>query len=624
MNLSIHKKYDMSKIICQQCKNQNKKETAFNEFYKCITCGLYLCPLCKTVHDKTHNVINIDKNYICSIHNEPYSKYCLDCRTNSCIQCSNIHKDHKNIYFGDIIPNIDEIKNKLKELRSSIDSFRQNINDIIKKLNNIVDNFEIYYKLNEFMVNNYKSKDRNYEILKNLNEINNCKSVFNALNDINNDNNIKNKLNKIFNIYNLMNNKEEEKENNEILIKNNLDENYLKENLCSNFNIVYDTLEEIKENMPNIKNFDFNKFLSYILLYEFNKNDDSDLRELILNKILSKNDLIKYSSQIINIIIEKIGVKCDPMGFDNNLKNISSENSQLFSLLNNSKNDFLEEVIMNVFERKVAKYFELIPTLDENDLENYYQIFYEQNENGKIVNKTGIIFDKSFSIFKDAIKNLEDITTQNQENYNLLKLYSIVYVKFYLYYMTYFLINNYHEMNNSFHDVIKYINEISNKEFSKVIKIYILKLIYNFKNNKFKELKNFDFEKRGITFYKEFEDLSQKEEIVLEYNILPSKLNEIVNYKKILQAYKENSKFNLDNKNLEILIDKYGLDLFLIMILNKVVSNLVLSNYDKNDNYINLCNYAKIIFKNKKYIIKELEKLLFLFFDSNNYKKIIL
>ena len=85
-------KYDMTKIICQQCKNQNKKETTFNEFYKCISCGLYLCPLCKTVHDKTHNVINIDKNYICSIHNEPYSKYCLDCRMNSCIQCGNSHK----------------------------------------------------------------------------------------------------------------------------------------------------------------------------------------------------------------------------------------------------------------------------------------------------------------------------------------------------------------------------------------------------------------------------------------------------------------------------------------------------------------------------------------------------
>ena len=294
----------MTKIICQQCKNQNKKETTFNEFYKCISCGLYLCPLCKTVHDKTHNLINIDKNYICSIHNEPYSKYCLDCRMNSCIQCGNSHKNHKNIYFGDIIPNIDEIKNKLKELRTYIDSFKQNINDIIKKLNSIVDNLEIYYKLNEFMVNNYKSKDRNFEILKNLNEINNCKSVINDLNDINNDKDVKNKLNKIFNIYNSMNFKgEDEKESNEIIIKNNLSENYSKENLFSNFNIVYETLEEIKENIPNIKNFDFNKFLSSVLLYEFNKNDDSDLRGLILNKILSKNDLIKYSSQIINIII---------------------------------------------------------------------------------------------------------------------------------------------------------------------------------------------------------------------------------------------------------------------------------------------------------------------------------
>ena len=200
-------KYDMSKVICQQCKKQNKKETTFNEFYKCLACELYLCPLCKTIHDKTHNIINIDKNYICSIHNEPYSKYCLDCRINSCIQCSNNHKDHNKIYLGDIIPDINEINNKMKELRNSIDIFKQNINDIIEKLNSIVDNFEIYYKLNEFMISNYPKKDRNFEVLKNINEINNCNSIINTLDNINNEKDIMIRLNKnsiILNVFSLV------------------------------------------------------------------------------------------------------------------------------------------------------------------------------------------------------------------------------------------------------------------------------------------------------------------------------------------------------------------------------------------------------------------------------------
>ena len=354
-------KYDMSKIICQQCKNQNKKETTFNEFYKCLTCELYLCPLCKTIHDKNHNIINMDKNYICSIHNEPYSKYCLDCRINSCIQCSNNHRNHNNIYLGDIIPNLNEINDKLKELRNSINIFKQNINEIIEKLNSIVDNFEMYYKLNEFMISNYPKKDRNFEVLKNINEINNCYSIINILDNINNEKDVIIRLNKILNLYNMMNNKDDI--NNEIIVKYNLKENDSNDNLCSNFNIVYETLEKIKGSTPNIKNFDFYKFLSSILLYEFNQNDHLEFRELILNKILSKNDLIKYSSPIINILIEKSGIKSSPLEFDKNIKNLKEGKSSLLSLLNKTKNDFLEEIIMNIFERKIIKYFELIPSL---------------------------------------------------------------------------------------------------------------------------------------------------------------------------------------------------------------------------------------------------------------------
>ena len=109
-------KYEMNSINCQNCKKINKSETTYNEFYKCLICNIYLCPLCKTIHDKSHNIINMDKNYICSIHNESYSIYCSDCKINSCIQCFNEkHKNHKKIFFADIMPNMDEINNKMKD-----------------------------------------------------------------------------------------------------------------------------------------------------------------------------------------------------------------------------------------------------------------------------------------------------------------------------------------------------------------------------------------------------------------------------------------------------------------------------------------------------------------------------
>ena len=368
---------------------------------------------------------------------------------------------------------------------------------------------------------------------------------------------------------------------------------------CSDLEIIYNTLEEIRDKIPEIRNVNFYKFLSSILLYEYNKNDFSNYRRLILKKILVKNDLIKNSSPLINSIIENAGIKCIPIEFEKNINNLKESKSPLISLLNEEKNEFLEQVIMNIFERKIIKYFELLPTNS----------------------KTGIILDKSFSIFKDTIKILDDISKENKEkNENLLKLYSIVYVKIYLHYLTYFIINNYQEINNNIPIIIQCVNDISNKEFSKVIKIYILKLIYNLKDVNYIEFKNCEFEKIGINFFKEIESLSKTNELVLSYNFLPAIKPEYQKYNEIVKAYMNNTILNKENKELENILKKCNLDLFLVFFLNKVISNLAIQDFDIKEEYTNLSEFVKIIFKNNNYS-KELEELLFLFFDSNNYKK---
>jgi len=72
---------DISKIICNNCKIKNKSNTDNNEFYRCNTCKINICPLCKSSHNKEHIIINYDnKNYICEIHNKEYVKYCKDCK----------------------------------------------------------------------------------------------------------------------------------------------------------------------------------------------------------------------------------------------------------------------------------------------------------------------------------------------------------------------------------------------------------------------------------------------------------------------------------------------------------------------------------------------------------------
>ena len=51
---------DESKIICEKCKNNNKSKTFKNKFYICTSCKVNICPLCKTIHDKSHNIIDYD------------------------------------------------------------------------------------------------------------------------------------------------------------------------------------------------------------------------------------------------------------------------------------------------------------------------------------------------------------------------------------------------------------------------------------------------------------------------------------------------------------------------------------------------------------------------------------
>jgi hypothetical protein len=61
---------DISKIKCDKCKKNNKFNTFNNEFFICYKCKMNLCPLCKSIHEKKHTIINYDNiNYFCNKHN---------------------------------------------------------------------------------------------------------------------------------------------------------------------------------------------------------------------------------------------------------------------------------------------------------------------------------------------------------------------------------------------------------------------------------------------------------------------------------------------------------------------------------------------------------------------------
>ena len=132
-----------------------------------------MCPLCNTQHNKNHKVIDYDKkNFICNIHREKYNSYCKRCEMNLCFFCENNHKNHGKIYFGEIVPNKNNIEDELKEFRKKIVKMNEIINNFINILKKIHDYMEIYYKINNDILNNYDLNNRNYETFQNIKQIN--------------------------------------------------------------------------------------------------------------------------------------------------------------------------------------------------------------------------------------------------------------------------------------------------------------------------------------------------------------------------------------------------------------------------------------------------------------------
>ena len=186
---------DESKITCDSCI-KNKSEVYGNKFYRCFTCNQNLCPICKCEHiNKKHKILDYELiKYKCGFHNENFISYCNNCRQNLCMLCEANHdKGHEIIDYKNIMPNVENIKNTIINLRSKIDKIKNCINDMVKMFNEVKDNIELFYNINFNLLCNFNSQNRNYQIIQNINSINNY-DIIKDINQIDSDKSINNKL----------------------------------------------------------------------------------------------------------------------------------------------------------------------------------------------------------------------------------------------------------------------------------------------------------------------------------------------------------------------------------------------------------------------------------------------
>ena len=159
---------------------------------------------------KKHELLDYNNiNYMCLNHKDFYVSYCQDCKINLCMKCESKHNNfHRIINFKTIFPDEEQIKEDIKLFRKKIDKFKEIITKLINILNNVSLNIEKYYKIIFNLLNDYDSRKRNYEILKNINSIKDFISNKDIENIINADKNYRFQFDNIIDIYQKINIKE--------------------------------------------------------------------------------------------------------------------------------------------------------------------------------------------------------------------------------------------------------------------------------------------------------------------------------------------------------------------------------------------------------------------------------
>ena len=269
-------KINISNIICNKCKIKNKGNSTKNDFYKCLNCNQNLCLLCRANHNINHNIIKYDlKNYICQKHNEPFIKYCKACNKNYCFSCEEEHDKHETISLSELRPNIDEVKNNLIKMKKEIDLFNNKVKKIIKKLNELISIMNIYYEINNNILNSYNKQNRNFQIFQNINNININNEFFQELIKINNIENIDEQSFNIIELSNKINSN-----NNDININNDTNEIIQIQNIKNKPELTQ-LIPIFQEGLKKIK---LNKKNSTILLLGLDNSGKSTLLSLLIGE----------------------------------------------------------------------------------------------------------------------------------------------------------------------------------------------------------------------------------------------------------------------------------------------------------------------------------------------------
>ena len=184
-------KINISNIICDKCKANNKGSVMDNKFYRCLDCKINLCPLCQKNHDKEDYMIDHDRIiFNCMEHKVALTKFCKNCKLNICDSCKEEHKNHEFIDYNDINSDKTKLKDELKEQQKIIEELDNIPKEIEKIFQKVKESFQLAYQIKKRILDNYCIHRRTYQVLMNLKRIRENNIVIKDLQGIVNQDNI--------------------------------------------------------------------------------------------------------------------------------------------------------------------------------------------------------------------------------------------------------------------------------------------------------------------------------------------------------------------------------------------------------------------------------------------------
>ena len=360
------------------------------------------------------------------------------------------------------------------------------------------------------------------------------------------------------------------------LIQNEI--SYLNQNKNIDNGNVNRNLQEILEKeyqflqnrLKNEKKY-YNIILSFFGI-KLNQIYNEQYHKKILEIVLSDQNLIQKAHSIFSIIFDKNIISPKLLKEEENNKEqllenylkFTNEENDLFQLLENQKeNIILNDIILYLFESYVNLYFDSI-----------------KGEEEIIINKT--IFDLSLDYLNKSLCFIDSVLKKNENilYQHLGFLLSVAYSKCYLIRFVDIITNDLKiQKSGNLNNIIDIINGPEKNKFRHVVKIFILKLIRN-KKPDYDSFVNFDFNKAQLSFINEF-DFEEKIQKSFDYSFLS--IENIELYSNYLKEYGiiESNKFTSGKEKFISLInqEKVGFEIFLNLLINKIISNYTKENY---------------------------------------------